>query len=415
MPDSPSYIQLYSVLLKSIDSLIPMRESLKREKAVLKSWTDFVTQNEVEIVKFGKVTADFQAWLGAYDFAKGLRFDEMQRKLQGLHPLRLKLVKMGEEARKLAAYPDRYNSKKAVEVCRNLTFTCMERMTLDETEKVGQLVDKNTQKLIELQKMFERDGDILSQIKSAVEAAKNILVKYKAYYAELQQYVAEFPHIGQDDLSIVKSRIATLKQIDTLAVAVDKELAAIRDCSDRYGKAAIVANCNVLLQSLADTMRYSDARDIETRLSGALSQIRSVKDAFSKELRELKTFNATLLSRAPIVWKDDGERLLSIISRLLNRGPERTDFDLHRLRVSFSDAKTKRAADIDSKLSMYPWLESNKRYKAQHEKLLVRYITLDEYNTAVGKLKRDKTLRMILWFIPVIGWIILAKMKSVEV
>lgn len=530
MSEISSQIDLYDALLKSIDTIIPVRESIEKERALLLNWKDYLHQNEPEITKFGKSTIELQTWLDLYDFAKGYNFRVMQKKLEELHPLRLRLVKMGEEAKKLSVFPDRYNSKKSIEVCRKLAVVCMERMSLEETAKLSNLVEANTRKLIEIQKLFERDGTILTQINMLIDVDRTVLMKFKAYYAGLMQYVSEFPHETQDDLDIVKqriavakqinllfekaekavqlvvqsvgnvslfpevvkyqealtkvktimrtsdadvvlkkldemvkgcailykmyetvkanenvlgkfkayhtelvqyvqsfphdgqdnmavvdNRIATVKKMDLLLSSVEKAVSGIRNYYDRYNKNTVVANCSREMQTTVASMKYNDIGHIENKLNDLINQVRSVSDAFEKEFWDLNALADNLRKRSPEVWKEDNESLLSIITRLLNKNPRQCDFCISDMKTSYSNAKLKHMTDVVNTKKQYPWLETKKRYKKEHDKLITRYITSDDYYLLVKKLKRDRIKRIILLCIPIIGWIILYKLEDVTV
>ncbi len=94
-------------LLEAI-GVMPVEEvSIQKDRASMTHFMGYLSQNEVEITKFGKASEEACDYLDKYNFTKGYHFDPMQKKLEALHPLRLKLAKMGEEAKKLAVFPDR--------------------------------------------------------------------------------------------------------------------------------------------------------------------------------------------------------------------------------------------------------------------------------------------------------------------
>ena len=230
----------YDTLLKAVGAMPGVAETIHKDCDAMTGFAGYLTQNEAEISKFGKATDEVCEYLNKYDFVRGYQFDAMQKKLELLHPLRIKLAKMGEEAKKLTAFPDRYDSKRAIEICRGLALTCMERMSLAEIGKVEDLVEANTKKLIDIQNLFERDTNTLEEINAVLESNKLILNKCKAYQTELKQYVSEFPHQGTDDLEFVKSRIATAKQVVDLWVTVEKSIEGIRDYAERHDKSALI-------------------------------------------------------------------------------------------------------------------------------------------------------------------------------
>lgn len=395
----------YNTLLKSIGVITQVAESILKDRDIMMGFTGYLTQNETEISKFGKVTEEVCDYLDKYDFSKSYRFDSLQTKLDALHPLRLKLMKMGEEAKKLSVYPDRYDSKRAIEICRGLAMTSMERMSLAETEKLEKLVETNTQKLIDIQNLFERDKNILEQINAVLESNNSILSKCKAYQNELKQYVSEFPHQGTDDLEFVKGRIATAKQVVDLWGTVDKAIEGIRDYADRHNKSALIDKYSQLVVGLSSKMRYADVGNYKAQLNGVLQDVRALGDAFEKDCDELKTFQNSLMQKRADIWKEDNERLLSKVSAILNSNSKKASFDIGKLKTEYVTAKQKRINDIDATLKKYRWLGNSRRYKSIHDALKTKYITSTEYQTSVELIRKERRKRLLC--IPIIGWIIL--------
>lgn len=397
--------KVYAQLLRSIENFGQTDDAIVSDRTAMQSWSDFLSQNEVEICKYKKATLEVQQYLDAYDFSKEFDFSTMQCKIEALHPLRLKLVKMGEEAKKLSAFPDRYNSRKAIEMCKNLTLACREKMLLDESDKLSQLVESNTQKLMELQKLLIRDNGILQQIKAAVEADKQTLMKFRAYYAELMQYISDFPHSGVDDVAVVADRIVLAKRIDKLSLSVGNVVNGIRDYCDRYGKGKVMADYTNTVNAMTNTMKVSDTRRIIDQFDGMVKRVQSVNDAFEKEHRELVALRDEL-GRSTDVWKEDFESLLSTVSGLLFGDTRREQFDISKLKSDLVNARQKRFSYIDNMKRQRPWLVNWKRYRRVHEILVIKFITSDEYNDSVERYRRDRLLRIVLICIPVIGWII---------
>lgn len=418
MSDMSHLNSLYDKLFASVDALFRTDEAIKANMMEISSLVDFLSQNEAEIEKYRNATLDLQKRLDEYDFTKGSIHEYVQKirkKVETLHPLRLKLVEMGEEAKKLSVFPDRYNSKKAIEICRNLVLGCREKMNLDESSKVMQVVETNTQKLIELRRLFERDDKILCQIRAAINADKMVLERFKAYYAELQQYVSEFPHSSQDDLTVVTKRIIVAKNLMAMYTKVEKEIMSIKDYCDRYNKEMVIANYNKTVQTMFSSMIESDVGRIETQLNDVLKQLQAMRNSFYLEHQELDALLVSLMSRHSDIWKEDNEGLLATVSSLLDIDTPKEDFDINQLKCSFSDAKTKRLNTVNDMISKYPWLESKKRYKTVHDKVISRYMESAEYYAAIVKLRRDWFWRRFCMFIPVIGWIILLNMEEVTV
>ena len=399
----------YDTLLKAVGAMPGVAETIHKDRDAMTGFVGYLTQHEAEISKFGKATDEVCEYLNKYDFIRGYQFDAMQKKLELLHPLRLKLAKMGEEAKKLTSFPDRYDSKRAIEICRGLALTCMERMSLAEIGKVEDLVETNTKKLIDIQNLFERDKNTLEEINAVLETNKLILNKCKAYQTELKQYVSEFPHQGTDDLEFVKSRVATAKQVVDLWVTVEKSIEGIRDYADRHDKSALIDKYSQIVVGLSSKMRYADVGNYKAQLNGVLQDVRTLCDAFEKDGNELKSFQQSLMLKKADIWKEDNERLLSKVSAVLNSDSKKASFDLGKLKTEYVTAKQKRIEDIDATLKRYRWLGSSRRYKSSHDALKAKYITSTEYQTSVEMIRKERRKRLLC--IPIIGWIILIVTK----
>lgn len=411
MHNIPVHNKLYNSLLSSIDQVEHVQHTIKKDKSLLSAYSDFLHNNEAELSKFRQITSDLQKWLDEYDFNNGFDFNAMQRELEKIHPLRQMLVKMGKEAKNLSGYPDRYNSKKSIETCRMLTITCQEKLRIKEVEKILQLVDTNTSKLIYLQKLLIRDADIFKQINAEIDSNRAILTKLKAYFAELMCFVSDFPHAGQDDLSIIKNRINCAKELLNLQNDVDKQIAVIKEYCDRYNKNNVVSIYTNIVRTMTSTMKYSDVGAITRQLKDIPSQIDAVLKAFAKEHSELKSLKTELQSINHI-WREDKEDIMATVDRLLNIDHKKCMFNIDALKNRFHDAIQRRDTDIRNMKKQFPWLTNNSRYNSLHRQLLSKNIESAEYFETLKRLKRYRTTRIILTCIPVIGWFFLLFMKD---
>ena len=393
MSNSPSRNSIYDPLIDSVAKLNQVIGSINQDKTNLTSFTDYLNQNEAEISKFGKVLGELRDYWDKFDFTKGFQMEAMRKKVEALHPLRLKLAKMGETAKKLDAFPDRYGSKKAIEICRNLALTCMERMCLDETDKVSALVDTNTGKLLEIGKKFESDDYIKDQIMDAIKANKNTLDKFKAYFAELQQYISGFPHSGEDDLAVVKKRIEMAKQTEALIANVGKTIETIKDCCDRYNKGQVVARYASVVSDAYSKMRFADVDKYKAQLNDVEKQARSVISAFENENQELKQLHTALLGNNPDIWKEDNESLADTISSLLKKDSRKASFSLEQLKNKIEDAKRDRNNHIKATIEKYRWL-TRRKYRGMHDGLVSRYLARFEYNQAIDSARRERNIKI---------------------
>lgn len=395
----------YDALLDAVGAMAFTMESIQKDHDVMTGFSHYLSRNESEISKFGKATEEVCNYLDHYDFARAFYFDPMQQQLEALHPLRLKLVKMGEEAKKLSAFPDRYDSKRAIEICRGLAMTCLERMTLAETKKVEALVETNTKKLIDIQNLFDKERGVLSQINAAIEAENKVLGKFRAYLAELKQYVSGFPHQGVDDLAVVLKRLDVAKQVNNLWMNVDKAVESVRDYDNRHNKQAVMDNYSRLVADLSSKMCYADVTEFRSRLDEVSRQVIGVRNAFISEHDALQVLQRDLMNRKPDLWKEDNERLLSEVSTWLGKDLNHVSFDYDAIAARFVKAKQKRIDDVDAMLRKHRWLGSSRRYKPFHDALKTQYITYTEYQAAVEMIRKERRKRLLC--IPIIGWIIL--------
>lgn len=396
---------LYEILLNSIDGLNSIDKSIMSDKEALTSFIGFLSQNEIEISKFEGASHELCTDLEKFDFSTGFNWGGIQHEVEALHPLRLKLVKMGEEVKKLLAFPDRYNSKKAIETCENLAIACSKKMTFGEIDKVAKLVETNTQKLIDIQKLFERDGAILSRINALISAEASILKSLKAYYAELIQYVSEFPHSGKDDLEEVRNRISTAKRIINFKSEVQVEATLIQSNYDRFNKGAVIARYADIIHQISTSMRYSDVGIIEAQLKDVKNQIQEVVEAFEHERQEVEVIYSSLRAHQAGLWKEDNERMLNSIKGLIYKDIKKNPFNIGTFIAELNSAKQRRDAKIASARNQYSWLNTNETYRSAHERLIMGNISEDDYKKAVNEwiIKRHEWL-FKLFIIPYVIW-----------
>ena len=410
MSDKSHLTSQYEQLLVSIDSFVRMSNAIKDSAIVMDSLTDYLSQNKGTIVRFRKVTDDLQKFLYDYDFSKEALSDSAVSIRQGievLHPLIESLVTLTDEAKRLINYPDRYNSKQSIETCKKLVLACREKMCLEEAPMLSQLVEENTGKLVSIRKLLERDNAVLQQIHASIDADKHLLQKFKAFYAELRQFVSDFPHSNQNDLTEVQHRILEIKKINTAHSICEKNVLRIKNCCNRYNQGRVLADFNSTTNSMISSMRFGDFGQFEQRLNTIGSQAQAVCDAFNQEHDELVGIRDYLSGGNPDIWREDNERIMSQITGLLFSNTRRVDFDINQIKSDISKCKANRLSLIEETLSKSPWLVTRKRYSSTYNDLVMRCVYSNEYHSAVSKLRRTFILRTFLWFFPIIGWIIL--------
>lgn len=394
---------IYDELLHSIDTLCHIEDANVRDKSSLSSFTSFLAENSLEIGKFGHVSDELVKYLKGYDFSSGFDFDDSKYKLQKLHPLRLKLVSMGEAAKKLSHFPDRYGSRKAIDVCRELSLTCLEKMSLNETDKVSAICESNTKKIADLQERLEHDEDILNKIKAAIKQDENVLKKFKAYYEELKQYVSDFPHSGQDDQQVVNSRIQVAKELYELCSKAHDSVSAIKDFCDRYNKNSLLGKYANTTDRIRSSMLYSEVDTCKSFLVEIDKTAVKILNSFKEEPRELKAIKDTLKSNPKALWKEDYDKHMAQIDGLLKGNTSKKEFNILQLKSQIDSNKRKKTQDIEEKKAMYPWLQKSDI----HNELIQKQIRCSTYISNVERLRRHRKTRIILVCIPVLGWLIL--------
>ena len=404
----------YMDLLKSLMELNTSLEDYKRDSENLANLTQYLQANKLEICKFKKITADLQCFLNSYEFSNGFNFSVLLKNLLALHSLRLILVEMGEEAKKLKAYPDRYGSYEAIEKCRELTIICLDRLTIGEIEKATELVHNNIKKLKELQVILKDDSNLLTQIKQTIERNKSLLSKYSAYYSELITFVAEFPHDGKNDLRIVEERIENLKYLENHHKKVEIELNKIKFFCDRYNKGKIQKRYAELESFMINQMQKSDLNHVDVQLNAISNNIEKTIKAFDFEKEELIKLKDILSQQTSEIWEEDRINLFNHVSDLLGKDTKKVSFDISALKNERKNLKERKLSDINLTLNHFKWLNF-KRYKRHHSQLISMCITSDRYRDIIEQMENYRMKRIILLCIPIIGWYFLSKMKDFEI
>ena len=393
MSPALSINDVYKSLIQSIGALDGLSHSVQKCKSNLKSFSDYVIQKEKEISKFERITNELTGYLNDYDFSKCYQFDGMQDKLSQLLLLREKLAIMGQTAKQIVTYPDYYGSKRAIEICRDLSSVCKKKMRLDEVKKVSQLVDDNIGKLLDIQKKFEGDGYILLQINELVDAEKNTLRKYKLYNAELQRYVDGFPHQGEDNLSVVKYRIEVVKQVDVLIGNVGKTIGEIKTYCERHNRGAVVNKYSSVVNEIYEKMCVANTEKYKLSLNNIRKQAQEVINAFGNERNELVQLQASMMKKTPDVWKEDNERLTETITSLLEKDTKRTQFSIGDLKNKITNVRKKRQNDIQTMTNKYQWLK-NKKYSNFHDSLISKYISYAEYQSSIDFTRKERNKKI---------------------
>lgn len=293
----------YEKILKSIGVLPGVVNAIHADTETLSAFTKELLAKEQEISKFETVSAEIGKYLDNYNFAGGYKFQDILKSLESLYSFRQKLQKMSDEAKKFEKMPDRYGSKDVMKTCNELALVCMKRMSLSEIIKVEYVVETNTRKLQSLQKLFERDNQILSQINALVQANLTVLQGFKAYSAELKKYISEFPHPGVDDLSIVRERIVKAAQVLELSGKVKGNVDKLSKCPDRYNRNDILRNYMQISQDMSSKMLSAEVPSYQTKLNDIQKKIDQLLAAFERDKQMLSHINALIQAEMSVLQK----------------------------------------------------------------------------------------------------------------
>lgn len=205
MTDSPTLIPYYEPLLKCIGDYYDTQKTAAHDTIDSYSFAYKILRTEAIIAEFEQVMKQFAQHLYDYDFQTGFRYDEFNRIIESLLYLRPKLKEMIEEAKKLEPYPNRFRSKRAIQICNNLVLKIKENLGLNEIENATALVEANTQTLISIRKQIDKEER---------EELKRILVSLKKRQPDMWRDVAEK----------FEARITTLLKSDKKNISSDIEI-----------------------------------------------------------------------------------------------------------------------------------------------------------------------------------------------
>lgn len=386
----------YETLIGFIVDMDNAQKAIVKDKNALGLFVDYMVKGEDEISRFVNVKTQVESYLDNYDFRKGFQFGGMNDKVDLLLSLRSKLAIMSDEAKKLAAHPDRYGSRKAIDTCRDFTLTCKNKLGLDETKKALALVDANTQKLIEIRKQFESDALILHRINEVIGNNVTWLGRFKAYYAELRQYVDAFPHSGQDDMAVVNQRIDTAKQLFELLEKTQKTVAQINGCANRHNKAEVEKQYQTIVNGMASKMLYADSDKYKRGLFDVTKKVQAVLADFETERKGLQAVFDALSKRTPSLWKEDNEKMIEKTGGWLKSDTKRQNFDLSQLRKIVADLQQKKTDDVAVSVRQNPWLERRK-HSSFHDGLVNSYITKSDYLFQVDEARKKRLRKILKW------------------
>lgn len=380
----------FNAVLQSVVHLHETETAIENEKNMIAQLSDFLTKNADEINKFQAIENEIVDYLKQFSFAGKMDFSPIKSKLQPLPALRQKLVEMGKEAQKLAGLPDRYNCFKAMEACKNLTLFCRNEMKSTDYDRIIKSLDTNIPKLLVIQKEFEKEKQILADIKNVLKNNNALLAKYSSFNNELQQFVAVFPNNRDTDLKTVEQRITVLKDINQQTEDIVKTLTKIKPYTDRYNKNSAVKQAESFLSSMYAQMKFGDVSNIKTKLQQINSTLKNIIANFDQEAKEITILYDNLKKKAPDIWEEDNKQMLSELDSIIKKGTTNSIFTLQTYYSRIQTAINKKAQESNI-LQKYKWLK-RKRYAPQVASLKTGRKKLSDFQLEVERIRNSRGL-----------------------
>ena len=382
----------FAAVIQSVEALHKAETEVENEKVLFTKIADFLTKNADEIGKFHAVENEIVDFLQNFSFTGKIDFTPVRDKLLPLSPLRQKLMEMGNEAKKLAGLPDRYNCHKAMEVCKQLTMFCLNEMKSVDYDKVTVALNKNIPKLQSIQKEFEKENQILADIKNLLQQHNTVVNKFSAYKAELQQFISSFPNNRDSDLKTVENHLIVLSGICDKTKDINRTLTQIKNYADRHNKNAVAQQTENLLSSAYSQMKFSDTSRIDAELKKATANLKSVINSFGKENKDTTALCDSLKKHAYNIWKEDSNQLAFELDNVIKQDTRKTDFVLQSFHNKIQTAEGKKVQDIENIKRQYKWLQ-RKRYADDLSKLITnKYITFLNFKSQIENIRKGRGL-----------------------
>ena len=223
---------------------------------------------------------------------------------------------------------------------------------------------------------------MIGKIREAIDNNEKVLTKYKAAFAEIQRYVDGCPHQGQDNLAEVEKYIKIVIQIDASINIVGEQISLIEPFCDRHQKGSVVIEYVSMQKKAYDHFVCENFEQFKNSFDNIMKKVQDVLTAFDQEEDELIQLQSSLDNLSPDMWKEDNERLVSLISNFLDENLTQVQFDIEEIKEEIMRAKDKRGRDILRMTKENPWLKSDK-YRGFHEGLISRYISYSEYKSSI--------------------------------
>lgn len=157
MPNSSEIITEYELLMESICAINDIQQTNNSDTAKMVSVGNDIMEAVALLSEFQQAIPQIVTRLDNYDFNDGFQFGVFYRIIESLQSLLFKLDEMDKEAKELQTYPNLRDSRKVVEDSNDLIVRVKEKTNLDEIEKVTEIVEANTKKMISLCQQIDED------------------------------------------------------------------------------------------------------------------------------------------------------------------------------------------------------------------------------------------------------------------
>ena len=273
----------FEAISKSVVNLHSVETSITTELQTVVQFVDFLRKKADETEKFRAVENDVVEYLNNFAFAGKMDFSAMQNKLEKLPDLMNKIGVMGAEHKKIKDAADRYDCHKTVGACKKLASFFVNEMKSADIDRAITALDAVIPKLCAIQNEFETEKQILNNINKIVNQNTAVIGKYKAYKAELDQFVAAFPNNRDTDLKTVEQRIATLNKLDKVATELGVETQKMTTLPDRHDCHKTLEVCKKLIALCVNEMKSTEIDRVITAINANIPKLKAIQKKFEAE------------------------------------------------------------------------------------------------------------------------------------
>lgn len=350
----------------------------------------YIQKQYSNILKYKSIESDIIKYLETYDFKQGKNFDDIKNCCNVLPRIEENILQLGQMAKSVKKRPDRYGLVSTVNSCLEFTKYCADTMKVCEVDKA---ISKSSTLLKRLQLIidaFQKEDNLLKEIKLLLKENKPLLSNYPAYENELNIFLKSYPHENNVDMQYIKQHLQDLSTIDKKFVELRKEVEFIKKYVDRYGKKNIESKASIILEQGTKNLVYSDLYRVNEFLDKVLKRIAELKNEFQKEEKGLLTLYNELQANVVDIWQEDSDALCMYIKQILDKRTCYVDFSTDDIMRKRDSAIQKKGSDIQSVIAKYNWLK-RKRYQQQILTLRRIGISYNKFIQGIDDIKSNRS------------------------